>query len=152
MTASARGAGTYLRRLGLVALAVCAVTLAAAPAPAGAAADAAAGASGVLLRSPSGNIVCGIHFPNAWVASSGLFCQTYQPAANATLTARGRVRTCHGSRCVGDPGDNPVRTLRYGRHLSRYGFRCSSRRTGMTCVLIRTGHGFRIAVAGIRRV
>ena len=51
-------------------------------------------------------------------------------------------------RCAGDPGPflgfelhRHIRTLRYGRHWSGAGMRCTSRTRGLTC-RNRDGHGF----------
>jgi alpha-tubulin suppressor-like RCC1 family protein len=111
---------------------------------------AAAPPSPVLFYSPSRNIVCEVSDDAHLV---GVYCQSYEPPHNARLNAAGRVTTCRGVRCVGDPGDaiRPI-TLGYGRQRTVGRFRCRSEQVGVTCTVASTRKGFRINRSGTRRV
>jgi hypothetical protein len=98
-----------------------------------------------FFLSPSHNISCEIDVGQVGVADEA-YCQTMQPLASATLTANGKVRACHGTRCIGNPPEHDS-TLAYGRSVSLGQFRCTSRVSGVTC-LGRTG-GFTISRSGI---
>jgi hypothetical protein len=69
-------------------------------------------------------------------------------AQKATLKANGRVKLCrdtgvNNSRCqVGNPGEEPIPTLGYGRRLRVGRFLCKVRHAGLTCVVAATGKGF----------
>jgi len=53
---------------------------------------------------------------------------------------------------LGNSGEDPVPTLGYGKQVTVGRFRCSSLRTGIKCVVIRTGKGFLINRARVTRV
>lgn len=58
------------------------------------------------------------------------------------LTHRGKARRIRITDTVADPG---ARILRYGT-TTRFGdFRCTSRRTGLTCTSRRSKHGFTVS-------
>ena len=83
-------------------------------------------------------------------------CASYEPMQKATLFASGRVTVCRDrgtrNRCnIGNPGEGTP-TLAYGRQITVGRFRCLSRRTGMRCTVIRSGKGFLINRAGVKRV
>jgi hypothetical protein len=69
------------------------------------------------------------------------YCQTYPHAESATLHPNGKVTVCHGLKCVGNPPEQ-VPTLAYGASLSAGPIRCTSLRTGVKCVIAKSGHGF----------
>ena len=102
-----------------------------------------------VFYSPSRNLICTMGDDAQFV---GVGCQSYKPPHTASLTAAGRVKTCRGIRCIGDPGDVPKTTLGYGRQLTIGRFRCRSAPTGITCIVIRTGKGFLISRTGVTRV
>lgn len=93
----------------------------------------------VRFQSPTGNLVCAIL--SDWEADAGValaLCQSRNDGFTVAVNA-------FGSRARGYPGGvgrqySPV--LRYGSSRSRWGLRCTSRYSGMTCVAIATGEGF----------
>jgi hypothetical protein len=100
------------------------------------------------FHSPSGNIQCEVasHDVRGTYAS----CQTFRPLQTATLRANGRTTACtHGACPVGNGPENAI-TLAYGRSIRVGVFRCTSRVTGVRCVVIATGHGFTIARKGVK--
>jgi len=116
----------------------------------------AANGSGLQQRfflSPSGNISCELDFdPTSAVRGlpTRAFCETFTPGRAVTMSARGRVKVCQGTGCVGNPPENAF-TLRYG-HQARLGpFVCRSQTDGMRCT-IASGRGFLISRSGIRRL
>jgi len=119
--------------LGLVALA-----------PSTAAAD-----SFVGFASPSGNIGC-------YMDSTQVRCdirnRDWRPPQRPTwcpldygqgliVTARGRGRYV----CAGDTALDHQRALNYGGSIRRGAFSCTSLRSGMRCVNLRTHHGFKLS-------
>lgn len=104
---------------------------------------------------PSRNVGC-IFSPAAGGQAASIRCDILsglvpEPARACELDWTGLGMT--GARraravCAGDTaysGSSPV--LRYGRVWTKGPFRCTSRRTGLTCSS-RAGHGFRLARAG----
>ena len=123
-----------MRRLVLAAVVLTALALAPA-----------AGATVRFFHSPSGNIECEMRVTtNAKYA----YCQTNTPARSARLSRTGRTTICRGGKCVGDAPEGAT-TLAYGRSITVGRFRCTSRRTGMRCVMTLNGHGFRINRSGV---
>jgi hypothetical protein len=108
---------------------------------------AATGPPSFLFSSPSGNIICGAPPRSSLVVN----CQERGTARyfDVNLYVGGSVRRGNGG---GDPGESYVRTIPYGHSVSWTAARCTSLKTGMRCVLTRTGHGFLINLAGIHRV
>ena len=112
----------------------------------------------VQFRSPSGNLAC--EFGGGGVR--GVDCVSVKPARYVSLSPNGRVFIC---RTYDDPlgclfntkifhdghriAAAPV--LRYGQQDQQSGFVCDSEKTGITC-RVRSGKGFLISRAGIRRV
>jgi hypothetical protein len=91
-----------------------------APGPAAAAVD---------LRTPKGAAYCDLTRVSARLS---LVCWTPYDGFTATMRVRGRATT----RYVGDrEGHTPRvrRVLRYGQTWRSRGFRCTSRRSGVTC-------------------
>src|SRR4051812_19223491 len=103
-----------------------------------------------FFHSPSGNIQCELDVDEQGTPTRA-YCQTAKPARAATLDRRGRVRSCRGISCLGN-GPETAFTLRYGRTTRLGPFACTSRESGMRCVVSRTGRGFVIAKSGVRRV
>jgi hypothetical protein len=111
------------------------------------------------FQSPSGNILCSVGEDDL------AYCLTWNPPRSVFLDVHGKLRTCAGSRkCTGPcvPGSNrsgcvngKVPVLAYGQQDEDLLYRCTSRISGVTCVVIRgaaKGKGFRIAKSGITRV
>ena len=61
----------------------------------------------------------------------------------------GKLTVCHGP-CVGNPAGFP--TLDYGNGLTLGPFHCSSRRSGVSCVVTKTGRGFDLGLTGVKRL
>jgi hypothetical protein len=103
--------------------------------------------------SPSKNIYCGMSDNSTF---RGVDCASYKPPQKATMDVAGRVTICRDrgtrNRCnIGNPGEGTP-TLGYGRQITVGRFRCLSRQSGVRCTLIRSGTGFLINRAGVRRV
>ena len=86
-----------------------------------------------------------------------MLCQHEAPPvwSLATVTSAGRVTICQKRRvaCVGDPGEGTViRPLTPGHARTLGPFRCTVGRAAVTCVVARTGRGFRIGARGVRRL
>ncbi|MEW6583174.1 MAG: DUF6636 domain-containing protein [Actinomycetota bacterium] len=119
------------RRAGVLASALAALAVA----------PAAASASQVGFHTPSRNIHCVMTsdgLVQCWVLSSacrgeggGLFAHSW-----AFSPGRRPTRFCPGDFVPG------TRSLGYGRSITLGGSRCTSRTSGVTCVRLRTGHGF----------
>jgi hypothetical protein len=101
------------------------------------------------FHSPSGNIECEVasRDPRGTYA----YCQTFRSLRWARLGADGHTRVCSGHHCSVGNGPLNALILAYGRALRVGIFRCSSSRAGIRCVIVRSGHGFAIARAGITR-
>jgi len=98
------------------------------------------------FHSPSGNIQCEVAYHDS--RGSYAFCQTFEPAASATLHLNGHTKLCHGGACLGDGPENAF-TLHYGHSVTIGSFTCSSSTSGMRCTV--GHHGFLIHRAGIDR-
>jgi hypothetical protein len=97
--------------------------------------------------SPSGNIECEL----STAAASCLLA--HPPFRRAALDRRGHVKICNRSgRCSGDLGEGKTLRLKYGHSIRIGPFKCTSRTTGMTCKVVKTGKGFRINRRGVKRV
>ena len=94
--------------------------------------------------SPSGNIACQMNL-------SLVRCLTRTPHAWVDLHRDGSLATCHGITCQGDLGEDAF-VLDYGKSVRVGGFRCTLRKHGMKCVRVKSGKGFRISKAGIKRL
>jgi hypothetical protein len=88
------------------------------------------------FESPSHNIWC----------DSGdegqAYCATKTPPRSVTLSLDGTLTICASRRCSGPGkfGGDPV--LGYGQVNEQGGFRCRSKLTGMTCMVMLRGKGF----------
>jgi len=94
----------------------------------------------VTFESPSGNIRCRLG-PTSGNADAR--CATLTPRRAAQVVAGRRSRTLRFAKLA------PARPLEYGRTIRGYGFRCTSRESGVTCLDGRTGNGFTIAREGV---
>ena len=79
------------------------------------------------------------------------YCQTYPHSASVVLHPSGKLAICHGIKCIGNPPDG-IPTLTYGAWLDYGPFRCTSLKSGVKCVVRRTGRGFLISPTSIKRV
>jgi hypothetical protein len=118
----------------LIAAAVLAVVMAAAlPA---------AVASTRSFETPSGNIAC-MYFSSG---GPGAFVRCDVRSLNDTgfvVYRTSRARRIHVTDSVADP--NRARVLGYGRSRGFGSFRCTSRRSGLTCRSTASGHGFTLS-------
>ena len=94
------------------------------------------------FRSPSGKLGCA--FASDAETPPFVRCEWRGSDDEAVqLEERGRARI----RRVTDSVMNPnARVLRYGRSTRFRALRCRSRRSGITCLSTRSGHGFRVSV------
>ena len=97
----------------------------------------------VEFESPSGNIRCKLG-PTSGKANAR--CVTLSPRRAAQVVAGQRSRKLRFA-AVGALA--PAEPLAYGRTIRGYGFRCTSRESGLTCIDGRTGNGFVIAREGV---
>ena len=106
-------------------------------------APASASARTIFIQSPSHNIACQLD------SRYGALCTVFSLRRQASVSQRGKVK-------VFDQNSNPpsggVRTLNYGHSLRVGKVRCTSKRTGMRCVHIPTGHGYIASRAGFKRL
>ena len=149
------------KRCALVVVGVVAVLLAgfagsatlagAVPAPASSATP----RTSATFYSPSRNISCQMIDSRSGVGAF-VFCQSMNRPHTVRMGLDGRLKICRDAslattHCLGNPGEHtPV--LGYGRHITLTHLRCGSAQAGVTCTVIRTGKGFRIDRAGVRRV
>ena len=100
--------------------------------------------------SPSRNIGCELQAFRQAPQYSHVFCVTAEPPRCVTLKANGSMRVRRGKVCIGNSQEDKF-MLRYGRSVRGGPFRCTSRRDGMRCIVIRTGHGFLISRERLKR-
>jgi hypothetical protein len=101
------------------------------------------------FHSPSGNISCEAG-ANRLRLGTYAFCATVTPARCVRLTGNGQMRVQRGLPCQGNAPETSI-TLAYGKSVRVGPFRCTSRRDGMRCVLVVTGHGFLISRERVKR-
>ena len=70
--------------------------------------------------------------------------QTSAYHARTSISARARVERAHFV-CVSDTVAVDDRVPKYGDSLRRGSKKCTSRRSGMVCRNLRSGHGFRLS-------
>jgi len=99
--------------------------------------------------SPSRNLSCTMADRDA--RGTYVYCQSVKAPTNVRMSLNGRLRICHGTRCLGSPAKN-TRTLGYGKKVAVGRFRCHSLQSGVRCTVIRSGKGFLINRAGVKRV
>jgi len=98
-----------------------------------------------VFDSPSRNIHCRL-------GDEGLAnCQTVKPPLSVHLTYNGHISVCRGTRCIGT-GRSTAPTLGYGKKDAFGGYRCRSEKVGVTCTGAKSGKGFLINRAGVKRV
>jgi hypothetical protein len=97
----------------------------------------------VFIQSPSHNIACQLD------SHSGALCTVLSLSRQASVSQHGKVRIFDQS---SNPPSGGVRTLKYGKSLRVGKVRCISRRTGMRCVHVPTGHGYTASRQGIIRL
>jgi hypothetical protein len=94
------------------------------------------------FHSPSGNIACEVSVgrPNGTYA----LCTSDKPPQRAVLKANGHTSVCVRIRCLSNA---PLKSfkLAYGTSIRLGPFRCTSRRDGVRCLVVRTGRGFLIS-------
>ena len=72
-------------------------------------------------------------------------------AMRVTITPDARLSICHGIICLaGSTESAPV--LVYGRSIAVAPFRCTATRAGARCVVTKSGRGFQLGAAGIKRI
>ena len=99
------------------------------------------------FHSPSGNIECEVGVSRPGLGTYA-FCASRRPVRCAKLKPSGRVLVYQN--CLGNGPENAF-TLRYGRSVRVGPFRCTSRRIGMECLVVRNGHGFLISRERLKR-
>ena len=99
------------------------------------------------FHSPSGNIECEVASHD--IRGTYADCQTFKPLQTARLGANGHTSICANRSCSVGNGPTNATTLAYGHSLRVGIFRCASTVAGVRCVVIATGHGFRIASEGV---
>jgi len=98
------------------------------------------------FRTPSGNIVCQATWtgPSEGVIGCWVLSTARPDIRRGTyafyLEARGRVK-----RSLPNDRPGPGWVFRYGRAWRRGPFRCRSRKTGLRCISVLSGHGFYLA-------
>jgi hypothetical protein len=96
----------------------------------------AGGATTQRFQTPSKRIACA--YPGPELRCDMLFLNDRA----AVLGRHGRARIVKVTDTVADP---KAKVLRYGSSLRIGPYRCTSRRTGLTCRNRRSGHGFTIS-------
>lgn len=94
------------------------------------------------FHSPSRNIECQVS--SAYWGQTDAYCQTWRTPRSVRLYRGGGMLVCRGFGCLSNGPKNAF-TLRYGRSVRVGPFRCTSRKTGMRCVSVPSGHGFKIS-------
>jgi hypothetical protein len=102
------------------------------------------------FHSPSENIQCEVASND--VRGTYAYCQTFEPRQTANLTADGRTSICVGPTCSVGDGPEDATVLPHGLSIRVGIFRCTSAVTGISCFVIASGRGFRIARQGVVRV
>ena len=103
-----------------------------------------------FFHSPTGNIQC--EFASHDSRGTYAYCQTFEPRQTAILTANGRTSICVGPTCSVGDGPEDATVLPHGLSIRVGIFRCTSAVTGISCFVIASGRGFRIARQGVVRV
>jgi hypothetical protein len=126
-----------MRRLPLL-IAVCVALVAAAP----------AAASVKWFFSPSGNLSCEVS--SGGDRGAYAYCQSISEPRSATLKKTGHTKVCRGSNCLGDSPENATE-LGYGKSKRVGAFKCTSKTSGIRCVVVKSGRGFAISHDGVKR-
>jgi hypothetical protein len=102
------------------------------------------------FHSPSGNISCEVASKRGALGTYAS-CQTVNVPRSVTLRADGTTKVCNGVGCLGN-GPTTAFTLAYGKSVVVGPFTCASLRSGMRCIVTRTGRGFLISRAAVKRL
>jgi hypothetical protein len=110
-----------------------------------------ANAANASFQSPSHNIVCDLaggtsngNRVQCWLMSSKCW---NSDAGDFFVYAWGIARNGRAQRFCPSDFVPAQTTLRYGRSVRRGVIRCTSRKTGMRCASLRSGHGFLLSRA-----
>ena len=103
--------------------------------------------------SPSRNLSCEID--DGYASLVRAYCQSLNRPHSVHMGLDGKLTICGGTsaatRCLGNIGEHtPI--LGYGKQVTVGRFRCRSEPAGVTCTVIKSGKGFLINSAGIKRV
>ena len=82
---------------------------------------------------------------------TAVYCQTAPHYESVILRPNGKLEICRGIKCIGNPPEG-VPTLTFGAWLDGGPFRCTSLKTGVKCVVRKTGKGFLISPTSIKRI
>lgn len=85
------------------------------------------------------------------MGNTSVYCQTTQAPRSVTLGVNGAFKICSGVDCLGNAGENTP-ALAYGKQLEVGPFRCRSAATGVTCIVVASGRGFRMNGNGVTPV
>jgi hypothetical protein len=111
--------------------------------------------------SPDGKVWCAMGSPMFCATGGSPSTASADPAQRgATLTSGGKVTTCFVavpsvSQVCTQNWDSSAPVLRYGQQSEVDGFRCTSAKNGITCIVVAgkgAGKGFLISGATVRRV
>jgi len=104
--------------------------------------------------SPSRNLDCGMTDGLSPRGAAVVVCWSLKPTRLVSLSFNGKLSICRRRPgCTADFGESPrPQKLAYGRQITVGRFRCFSLRTGVKCIVVRSGKGFLINRVGIRRV
>ena len=102
--------------------------------------------------SPSHNIHCSMFDGGSGDYSRGVGCRSDTPRRMVDMNVAGRVKIRGTPKAWCGCEEPDFAPLVYGKHISVGRFRCLSQQSGVTCTLIRSGRGFLIRRAGVRRV
>jgi len=93
------------------------------------------------FHSPNRNISCEV--TTGFALGTRVHCQSLRRPLSASLVPTGEVQVCSGTQCLGRTFRRSV-PLRYGAAIRVGPFRCFSQRSGIRCIVLSTGHGFKI--------
>jgi hypothetical protein len=111
---------------------------------------AATGRTTASFYSPSRNLGCEMDDRRSGVPNQ-VYCQSIKAPHNVRMGLDARLTTCRGVSCLGNaPENTPV--LPYGKQVTVGRFRCFSLRSGIKCIVVRSGKGFLIDRVGVRGV
>jgi hypothetical protein len=103
-----------------------------------------------FFLSPSGNISCELDYTPGGTPNIA-YCEAFRPGVSVTMSASGRLKTCHGTRCLSNPPEN-VTTLGYGRAVALGPFSCTSSRSAVSCRVVASRRGFSISRSGVSAI
>ena len=68
-----------------------------------------------------------------------------------TLSNEGTLKVCHGTKCLGDGGEDAFE-LGYGKSVKVGNFKCTSQIAAMRCSVSPSGHGFELSRDALDRL